>query len=153
MFFFVRGGFLSADALWAFLCRDKDRTKTISPRFCCAHLFPVSDRWTASWRQSCGMRLLPGTRKPRRTRPCPCPQPANQKIWTHSSWCHWSRRPSQPSWPASTTWPSLRVERAKSTPWWPRPIVWTTCAAWTLRGTPGSEEAAMIWRAGEEDAL
>lgn len=112
----------------------------------CSSLFPVSDRWMASWRQCCGMRLLPGTRKPRRTRPCPCPQLANQRIWTPSSWCHWSRRLSRPSWRASTTWPSLRAERAKSTPWWPQPIVWTTCAAWTLPGTPGSEKAAVIWR-------
>lgn len=112
-------------------------------------LFPVSDRWMASWRQSCGMRLSPGTRKPRRTRPCPCLLPANRRIWTPSSWCPWSRRLSQPLWPASTTWPSLRVERAKSTPWWPQPIVWTTCAAWTLPGTPGSEKAAGTQRWAE----
>lgn len=96
-FTFSRVGVSSGEALRASCCKDKDTIKTTSRWFCCAHLFAAPDRWMASSRQFCGMRLLPGTRKPRRTRPCPCPQPANRRTWTPSSWCLWSRRPSQPS--------------------------------------------------------
>lgn len=111
----------------------------------------VSGRSTASWRRSSATRSSPGTRRPRRTRPCLCPRPANQRTWTPSSWCRWSRRPSRPSWPASTTWLSLRAERAKSTPWWPRPTAWTTCVAWTPPGTPGSEGPRSHSRATRQD--
>lgn len=94
----------------------------------------------ASWRQSFVMRSSPGTRRPKKTRPCRCPRPANQRTWTPSSWSHWSRRLSQPSWPASITLLSLRGERVKLTHWWPQPTAWTTCVAWTRPGTPGSEK-------------
>lgn len=97
------------------------------------------DRWTASWRPSFAMRSLRGTRRPKRTRPCPCRPPASRRTWTPSSWSHWSRRLSLPSWPAFITWLSSKEGRAKSTPWWPQQTAWTICAAWTPPGTPGCE--------------
>lgn len=99
----------------------------------------VSDRLMASWRRSFATRSSLGTRRPRRTHPCLCPRPASQRTWTPSSWCHWSKRPLRPSWPASITWLSLRVGRVRSTPWWLQLTAWTTCVAWTPPGTPGSE--------------
>lgn len=87
------------------------------------------------------MRSSRGTKRPRRTRPFPCPQPGSQRTWTPSSWSRWSRRPSRPSWLASITWLSSREARVRSTLWWLQQTASTICVAWIQPGTPGSKKS------------
>lgn len=103
--------------------------------------FPFSHRWMESWRPSFVMRSSRGTKRPRRTRPFPCPQPGSQRTWTPSSWSRWSRRPSRQSWLASITWLSSREARVRSTLWWLQQTASTICVAWIQPGTPGSEKS------------